>query len=213
MGSNRHNQILLIMSSSNPIAAWREPNHSGDVSGNDSNSENKTSSGANRHGRKGWESTRDEELIRNAIKNWMGFEITESDVLRIFNEVRGPAVTVDDVTTRLNCSPEIAERYLEKLVETGSVEKRTSSGVSIWWVRKNNPLGKLDDDVLKRLNDFKRGDETLIETYRRIRGSPPPELLKEIIADIKLDADGIEKAINEKQAMNRNDRDEIKDWF
>ena len=200
---------------SNPVSAWREVDRhpKGDASTGSSNIERNAGEEEHRPEKKGWESGENKELVYNAVKNWLGLDIDESDVLDVFDEVEGPALTVDDITTRLNCSPEVAENHLETLVEGGQVEERTSSGVTIWWIREDHPLNRLDQDVVDKLRDYKRENERITETYHRIRGSPPAELIKEIVAEIDLDADALEAAIKEKQKTNRRNRDEIRDFF
>lgn len=60
-------------------------------------------------------------------------EITEADVLGVFETVDGPTITTTDVVNAVDCSRAVARNRLSALAERGLVERRKSGRVVLWW--------------------------------------------------------------------------------
>jgi hypothetical protein len=59
--------------------------------------------------------------------------VTLENVLSVFEQVRGPAVTSSDVADQLDCTTEAARQKLTRLYDQGKVDKRKSGRTTIWW--------------------------------------------------------------------------------
>lgn len=74
----------------------------------------------------------DEERERNEAGRYVE-SVTPETVLRLFDEVEGPALTSGDVRERYDVTSETAKRKLQTLEERGLVGSRTASGRTIYW--------------------------------------------------------------------------------
>lgn len=71
---------------------------------------------------------------------------THDDVLRVFDQVRGPpVVTSSDVAQACDCSAKTARRKLDELADQGRVEGRETAGRTVWW--------RVDDDGEQLVTD------------------------------------------------------------
>lgn len=79
-------------------------------------------------------------------------EVTDEDVLGVFESVEGPTITTTDVVNALGCSREVARQRLNSLAERGLVKRRKSGQVVLWW--------RTDEEE----NPYLRGFGALAET-------------------------------------------------
>lgn len=139
--------------------------------------------------------------------------LTEEDLIPVFDRTDGPAITLNDVVDYLDCSPMVGKRLLDKLYEQGRVDRRRAGNTTIWWLKEDNLLNRLDPEVKEELKEYKRGRESLAETFERIRGSPPPDLLRSIVGDIEMDGERAKEKIREKRERGRETRKDLRERF
>gem|GEM_PF-6330193 len=116
----------------------------------------------------------------------------------LFEEIDSPAVTTEEVATRLGWRNEEALEHLVKLEHRGWVEHKKSGDTTLWW--PNNKEKATDSEDLDILPEFikkgleqskedieewvrenQREDESLEEAYERLRGNPSHEEFKKLI--------------------------------
>lgn len=89
------------------------------------------------------------------------------DVLNLFEEVRGPAITSSDVAEAFDCTTEAARQKLRRLYDRGFVERRESGRTVLWW--------RSDDDVEPVTNDGTTASERMQEIYQELQDSVDQE--------------------------------------
>ncbi|MFB6198889.1 MAG: hypothetical protein ABEI52_11595 [Halobacteriaceae archaeon] len=55
------------------------------------------------------------------------------EVLSVFDRIRGPVITSSDVADALNCTTEAARQKLSRLYDQGTVDKRKTGRVVVYW--------------------------------------------------------------------------------
>ena len=60
-------------------------------------------------------------------------EVSDEEILSVFENMRGPVVTSKDVAVTVGMSTESARERLYDLYERGLVDKRKASNVIVWW--------------------------------------------------------------------------------
>lgn len=140
-------------------------------------------------------------------------EITEEDVVEVIEESDAPAITIDEVTRSLDCSPRVAQRNLNELFKKGRIDKKRTEKVTIWWLVEDHPANKIPSELRNRLENYKREGESLKEVFERLKGSPPRDLIESIVGDVELDAENMKYAVNKRREMGKRGRKDIQDRF
>jgi predicted ArsR family transcriptional regulator len=60
-------------------------------------------------------------------------EVTLTDVLDVFEQMRGPVVLTGDVMDALECGRETARQKLTRLADQGRIERRKKGRTIVWW--------------------------------------------------------------------------------
>lgn len=81
------------------------------------------------------------------------------DVLAVFDQVRGPAITSSDVAEALDCTTEAARQKLTRLYDQGQLDKRKTGRIVVWW-RADEERPTIDAEAISdALDDLEAADE------------------------------------------------------
>jgi hypothetical protein len=72
--------------------------------------------------------------------------VGESDVLAVFDRVDGPVITSSDVSDALDCTTEAARQKLARLVDAGTLSKRKTGHLVVYWRADPGPQAETTDD-------------------------------------------------------------------
>ena len=135
------------------------------------------------------------------------------EIKQVFDNIESPAATTEEIAEHLGCSPSEAERRLVELEHRGTVDHKQSGRATIWWLDDENSesndiespsavpdfvregIERSQRDIEEWLRDRQNGDESLEETHDRIRGSPDPDDVRNLVVDSDFDADAFRASI------------------
>lgn len=81
------------------------------------------------------------------------------DVLAVFDQVEGPVITSSDVAEALDCTTEAARQKLTRLYDQGTLDKRKTGRIVVWW-RTDVERPHVDADAVHdALDDLEAADE------------------------------------------------------
>jgi len=168
------------------------------------------------------------ELTASFVDSWNVHQpnISQPDEIKeLFEDLKKPAVTTEEVANRFNCSPNEAFYQLVELEHRGVVESEKSGETVLWWPREDEselPFQSLSEDSVQKgirksfedieewVSERKRNSESMEEAYERLRGKPDPEALKKFVVADDIDTTRMMEAIEEKE---EDGKDELREMF
>jgi predicted DNA-binding protein (UPF0251 family) len=132
------------------------------------------------------------------------------EALEAIRSSDSPAVTADDVAYRLGVSVSATRGVLESLRADGMLESRISGDTRLWWIPENDSISPdppeesdipdLPSNLISSLEEVRLEGESLAEVYIREKGTPGPELLKNVLGGSSTEVIGeIRKSISERR--------------
>lgn len=148
-----------------------------------------------------------------------------------FRDMDAPAVTTEELSESIGCPPTEVVEYLTDLENKGVIEHRQSGHATIWWPAEDESeiedqkdldifpkyiregLEQSENDIEDWIRENQRGDETMEETYTRIRGNPAPEDIRELVTSSGFDTERFREVINSKEKSTEESKEELRNIF
>lgn len=152
------------------------------------------------------------------------------EIKEFFQELDAPAVTTEEVANTMGYLPSEAFKLLLHLEHRGWVSKKKSGSTTIWWPGDSlsdtgsedldifpefikQGLEESEEDITNWIKEHQRENESLNETYDRIRGNPDLEDAKRLISGDQLGEVHMMENIRRKREKEKERKDNLQNLF